>query len=308
MLDTPVLLCGESLVKDFRRGIGKTPTRAVDGVDLSIRSGEIVALVGESGSGKTTLGRLLLRLIMPTTGRVRFDGRDLGALTESEMRAMRRRMQIVFQCPSSTFDPRLSVGRQVAEPLEVHFPSLGRETVDAKIGALAADVGLTMDQMKRAPHELSGGELQRAAIARALSLSPDFIVADEPVTALDAVNAAHIAGLLSRLQRQRGVAILFITHDLRLARQISRRTLVMYGGQIMEEAETTELCREPLHPYTRHLVGAPAARCAGGRRQRASGCPFAPQCPEMTRECGENRPALAGSDGRRVACHHHHGA
>ncbi|MBI2837646.1 MAG: ABC transporter ATP-binding protein [Acidobacteria bacterium] len=260
MSDEVVLLQGVSLRKHYRRGVGRALIRAVDGVDVAIRVGECVALVGESGSGKTTLGRLLVRLIEPTAGRVFFERSDLNELGTAELLALRRRMQIVFQSPSRSLDPHMRVNAQVAEPLEVHFPELRREEIEGRVGAVMAEVGLTAAQMASYPHELSGGQQQRVAIARALVLSPELLVADEPASALDACTAAQIADLLERLQIERRLAILLITHDLRFAQRLSRRTAVMCRGRIVEEGLTAALCSDPAHPYTRLLLRGESSR------------------------------------------------
>lgn len=263
MSDRALLLQGESLRKHYRRGVGRTIIRAVDGVDVGIRAGECVALVGESGSGKTTLGRLLVRLIVPTEGRVLFEGTDLNELSSTELLGVRRRMQIVFQSPSRSLDPRMRANAQVAEPLEVHFPELRREEIEGRVRAVMAEVGLTAAQMASYPHELSGGQQQRVAIARALVLSPEVLVADEPASALDACTAAQIADLLERLQNERRMAILLITHDLRFARRLSHRTAVMSRGRIVEEGLTAALCADPVHPYTRLLMRGEYAQVGG---------------------------------------------
>ncbi len=254
MSDGLVLLQGESLRKHYRRGVGRALIRAVDGVDVVIRAGECLALVGESGSGKTTLGRLLVRLIEPTAGRVLFEGSDLKELGTAELLGVRRRMQIVFQSSSRSLDPRMRANAQVAEPLEVHCPELRRQEIEGRVRAVMSEVGLSPAQMTSYPHELSGGQQQRVAIARSLVLSPELLVADEPASALDACTAAQIADLLERLQIERRLAVLLITHDLRFARRLSHRTAVMSRGRIVEEGLTAALCADPLHPYTRLLL------------------------------------------------------
>jgi len=226
--------------------------RAVDGVSLAIRPGDVVALIGASGSGKSTLARLLLRLIEPTAGRVMFDGLDLSALAPGRLRTLRRRMQIIFQ--DASLDPCMKAVDQVAEPLLVHRP--GAPAVEARERArgLLDEVGLQAAHADSYPHELSGGQCQRVSIARALALDPDFLVADEPVSALDPTVAFQVVSLLQEVQERRGMAMLVISHDMRLARRISRRTLVMDHGTIVEEGDTEDHFRSPTQAPVRTLV------------------------------------------------------
>ncbi len=247
------------LVKQFTRkdGIMAKPTviRAVDDVSFFVEEGETFGLVGESGSGKTTTGRCVLRLIEPTSGQVLFRGRDLLQLSRGELRRTRREMQIVFQDPYSSLNPRMRVGQILEEPLVIHHIGTRAERRE-RVGELIRIVGLDPDHLNRYPHQFSGGQRQRIGIARALALSPSFVIADEPVSALDVSIQAQVINLLLDLQERLKLAYLFIAHDLRLVEQICRRTAVMYLGRIVEMAPTGELFNDPRHPYTRALLSA----------------------------------------------------
>jgi ABC-type glutathione transport system ATPase component len=239
---------------------------AVEGVDLEVRRGEVLAVVGESGSGKTTLGRALLRLVEPTAGVVRFDGLDLPTLGPRELHALRRRMQIVFQDPYRSLSPRMQIRSIIAEPLLLHRLA-SREEVEGRVAELLGRVGLEPYFMWRYPHEMSGGQRQRIAIARALASGPDFLVADEPVSALDVSVRSQILKLLLALQRTEGIAMLFITHDLAVVERVADRAAVMYRGRIVETGETEDVLARPQHPYTRRLLEAvpgPRIRLANG--------------------------------------------
>src|SRR5687767_11460822 len=298
------LLSVRDLTKHYpiRRGLfgGQAGTvRAVDGVSFDVMPGETLGIVGESGCGKTTLGRSILRLIEPTTGTVTFDGADVLALKGRELRRLRRQMQIIFQDPFSSLNPRMSVGAIVREGLTIHRLAEGAEA-DKRVRALLDEVGLRSEYANRYPHEFSGGQRQRIGIARALAVQPAFIVCDEPVSALDVSIQAQIINLLEDLQDQFGLTYLFIAHDLSVVRHISDRVAVMYLGKMMELADRVELYENPLHPYTKALLSAvpipdPAVE---QRRERIiltgdvpsplhppSGCVFHTRCPIAIDDC-----------------------
>lgn len=304
----------------IRAGIFKSvkgTVKAVDGVDFEVRRGETLGLVGESGCGKSTIGRAMIRLREPTSGTVRFDGVDLGSLSPEALRKMRRRMQIIFQDPYGSLDPRMTVGSIVAEPLETHGLAEG-EAKRERIAELLRLVGLDPAYVQRYPHEFSGGQRQRIGIARALAVEPEFIVCDEAVSALDVSIQAQILNLLSDLQREMNLAYLFIAHDLAVVRHISDRIAVMYLGQIVEEAETDDLFAHPLHPYTRALLSAipvpvpkrvrthiPLKGDVPSPINPPSGCHFRTRCPLATAECAESRPPLVEiRPGHHAACFH----
>jgi oligopeptide/dipeptide ABC transporter ATP-binding protein len=313
------------LEKDFIIGgrgfFGLTPAvklRAVDDVSLSILPGETLGLVGESGCGKSTLGRLLLRLIEPTGGAIRFDGQDITALGRGPMRAVRRGMQIVFQDPYGALNPRMTVEDIVAEPLVIHGTPSG-ETTRREVLIMLDRVGLPARAIDRFPHEFSGGQRQRIGIARALILKPRLIVCDEAVSALDVSVQAQIVNLLQDLQREMGLTYLFIAHDLSVVRHISDRVAVMYLGRVVEVAGKHAIYGAPLHPYTQALIAAvpashPSVRSRGRRVRIAgdipsainppSGCRFHTRCPYVMPVCRERAPALLeAAPGHHVACH-----
>jgi len=290
--------------------------KAVDGVTLEIRAGETLGLVGESGSGKSTLGRLLLRLIEPTSGQVLFDGRDLAALSRKQLRHLRREMQLVFQDPYSSLNPRMRVKAIVAEGIEIHKLVRGREK-EQRIRELMEMVGMGADALDRYPHEFSGGQRQRIGIARALAVNPRFLVLDEPVSALDVSIQAQIINLLQDLQEQLRLTYFFIAHDLRVVKHISQRVAIMYLGKIVELASRDEIYSNPRHPYTRTLLSAIPRIDAGARAERIkpvgevpsplnppAGCSFHPRCPYAKDICKQVEPRLtAGYGGHAVACH-----
>lgn len=249
------------LTKIYRLGEGlfgggaQGEVRAVDDVSLDIQAGETLGLVGESGSGKTTLGRLVLRLIEPTSGSIRFEGRDLLRASRRDMRRMRRDMQIIFQDPFGSLDPRLRVDKIIAEPLEIH-ERMRADARRARVVELLRAVGMDESAGHRFPHEFSGGQRQRIGIARALALRPRFIVADEPVSALDVSVGAQIVNLLARLQREFGLTYLFISHSMPVVRYLTTRIAVMYRGKIVETGSTEQITEQPQHPYTKSLLGA----------------------------------------------------
>lgn len=296
--------------------------KAVDDVSFYINRGETFGLVGESGCGKTTVGRCILRLIEPTSGEVVFDGVPLLEISRGDMRGMRRRMQIVFQDPYSSLNPRMRIGSIIGEPLEIHEKISPRER-RARVAELLSVVGLDPAFASRYAHEFSGGQRQRIGIARALALNPDFIVADEPVSALDVSVQAQIVNLLQDLQRQFGLTYLFISHGLAVVEHISTRVGVMYLGRLVEVATSTELYARPLHPYTQALLASnPVPDPKLARRQHdeqsrlkgdiptplhpqsgASGCRFSTRCPSVMEKCRSAEPMLEEvSPGHQVAC------
>ncbi|CAM4151076.1 ABC transporter ATP-binding protein [Kibdelosporangium persicum] len=294
---------------------------AVDGVDLAIRRGETYGLVGESGCGKSTLGRAMLKLTEPTAGRVVFDGIDLSAMKGEPLRTMRRRMQMVFQDPMSSLDPRQSVESILVEGMRAHGLDTDRQATAKRLRSLLSSVGLPSTSLRRYPHEFSGGQRQRIGIARALTVEPELIVADEPVSALDVSVQAQVINLLEDLQQEFGLTYLVIAHDLAVVRHISDRVGVMYLGGLVEEAPSDLLYAEPLHPYTRALFSAVPVPdpIVEDRRERIllagdlpsparppAGCRFHTRCPWRQRQrCDTERPALREiAPGHRVACHY----
>jgi peptide/nickel transport system ATP-binding protein len=314
------LLRAEALSKTYALASGwfgpRADVRAVDGVSLDIEQGETFGLVGESGSGKSTLGRLLLHLERPTSGRVFLDGVDLGALPAAKLRAARRHMQVVFQDPYGSIDPRWSLGDIIAEPLEVH-ETLSKAERRARVQSLLAEVGLDPAWDTRFPHQLSGGQRQRVAIARAIALRPRFVLADEALSALDASVQAQVVNLLRDLKEKLGLTYLFIAHGLHVVRRLSDRVGVMYLGRLVEIGPAEEVFRNPAHPYTQALIAAipepdpsrrrefrPIAGEIAAAGSRPSGCRFHPRCAFAVARCREEEPQLAAvAENRSVACH-----
>ncbi len=327
MSETPLLTI-DGVVKTYRApspmglgGLLHAPSRlrAVDGVHLAVARGETLALVGESGSGKTTLGRCVLRLTDVDAGRIAFDGVDITHMRGPALRALRRRLQVVFQDPYGSLDPRMTVGDTVAEPLVVHAIARGAAARE-QVAGLLKEVGLDPSFAVRYPHELSGGQRQRVGIARALAVGPDLLVLDEPVSALDVSVQAQVLTLLRDLQDRRGLTYLFIAHDLAVVRQMAARVAVMYVGRIVEEGSAEAIFRTPRHPYTAALLSAVPEPDPSGARRRIvlpgdppspvhlpSGCVFRPRCPHprKDRRCVDEVPALRVVHGaQRAACHY----
>lgn len=324
-------------------GKAKQVLRAVDGVSFSINEDSVVAIVGESGCGKSTVARLVLRLIAPTSGSVLFKGKDIFGLNKTELKAFRKSAQIIFQDPFASLNPRKTVYDTVSEPLVIHKLAVRAEMRD-RVAAILGKVGMGSETMNRYPHEFSGGQRQRICIARALAVSPELIIADEPLSALDVSIQAQILNLLHDLKRTSKIAFLFISHDLRVVRYFSDEVNVMYLGKIVEHAKTEELFRKPYHPYTEVLLAsAPKIKtrngsCVMGNESTEcslqagdssvthhasrvtnlgdvpspvnipSGCPFHPRCPKRFGPCDKVIPELKEKDGRLVACHLWHTA
>ena len=317
--DGQPLLRVENLVKHFQveRGLfgrDKAVVHAVDGLDFEIAAGDTMALVGESGCGKSTAGRLVLRLLEATSGKVWFDGEDLTSLKPAEMRARRRSLQMIFQDPYSSLNPRMTVEQTLTEPLALHGLARGRHRERA--AELLDLVGLAPQYLQRYPHEFSGGQRQRIGIARALAVEPRLIVCDEPVSALDVSIQAQVVNLMQDLQKRLGLSYIFIAHDLAVVKHISSHVAVMYLGQIVEYADKKSLFAEPRHPYTQALLSAIPLPEPGAKRDRIvlqgdvpnpinppPGCRFHTRCPHARARCFEEVPILRNDGGHSVACH-----
>ena len=296
-------------------GRGKGTVHAVDDVDLAVAPGTTLGLVGESGSGKSTLARVLLRLIPPTTGRVLLGGEDITKVKGARLRTLRRRMQLVFQDPYSSFDPLATIGASVGEALSVHT-ELGRPERDQRVAELLDQVRLPSAFARRHPRQLSGGQLQRAAIARALATEPELLALDEPLSSLDVATQVQMVELLAELQERLGIAYLFISHDLNLVRSLSQQVAVMYLGRIVEEGPVDALYATPHHPYTQALLSASPTMDPARRRQRIvlegdipspldppSGCRFRTRCRYAMDVCATAEPAASQVDGLTVRCY-----
>jgi len=320
-MSAPSLLETRRLTKHFfpQRGLlnrRQRQVRALDGVDLTIYPQETLGVVGESGCGKTTLGRVIMRLIHPTSGQVLFEGQDIVKLSQREFRRYRRNMQMVFQSPYASFDPRFSVLNSIAEPLRTHTDLRG-EALVARAQELLEQTGMPGEILYRYPHEFSGGQLQRIAVARALALNPKFIVLDEPTSALDVSVQAQIINLLQGLQRELKLAYLFITHDLSVVQHISDRIAVMYLGKVVELSTTETIFNNAQHPYTQALLASAPSLDPEFRRERIilkggvpdpanppPGCSFHPRCPVAMEVCSQVEPAFIDiGDEHMVACH-----
>jgi len=302
--------------------VGKSPlgkkelVRAVDGVSFYIQKKEILGLVGESGCGKTTCGKVILRILDPTAGSIFFDGQEISHLPKKEMQKFRKRMMIIYQDPFGSLDPRMTIGASIVEPMEVHKIGSKQER-EERVIEIMEKVGLFPDQINRYPHEFSGGQRQRIGIARALATNPEFIVADECVSALDVSIRAQIINLLQNLQKEFGLTLLFVTHDLSVIKHICDRVAVMYLGKIVESAPKIDLFNNPKHPYTRALLSAIPIPDPKDRKKREilmgdipspinppSGCRFHTRCPQVKQICKEEEPPLQSSNNLHyVACH-----
>jgi len=311
-----VALQVDNLRKYFQ--VGKRQTlKAVDDVSFTVNKGEVLGIVGESGCGKTTLGRTVARLYEPTSGKILFNGKDITTKPDAELLWFRKKLQMIFQDPYASLDPRMTVGEIIAEPMDIHNLASGSERHE-KINYLLSIVGLNPEHANRFPHEFSGGQRQRIGIARALAVDPEFIIADEPISSLDVSIQAQIVNLLTRLQEERGLSFMFIAHDLSMVRHFSHRVAVMYLGKVVEIAPSGQIHASPLHPYTKALMSANPIPdpVVEGSRTRISlpgevpspinpppGCRFAGRCPHAHGRCTEEDPVLKEVEkGHRVSC------
>lgn len=317
MTDKKILLEARDLVKEFPLKNGKNVIHAVSGVNLKIYEGETLALVGESGCGKSTLGRTLIRLLDATSGRIEFDGADITEMNETEFAPIRRQMQIIFQDPYASLNPRMNVKEIISEPLSTYGLAKGREEIERQVGALMDEVGIPREFINRYPHQFSGGQRQRIGIARAIALHPRLIICDEPVSALDVSIQSQVLNLLKDLQEQYRLTYLFISHDLGVVKFISDRVCVMFLGMVCEVGGTRELYARPLHPYTRFLLNAiPRAdpRLRNDEQELLtgeipspvnppSGCRFHTRCPYAKEICRREIPRGTAVGERNVFCH-----
>ena len=311
-----VILDARHVTRRFPSAGGRELT-ACDDVSLKMYKGQTLGLVGESGCGKSTTGSAVLRLIEPTGGEVYFGGENLSALTEEQVRLKRRDMQFIFQNPYASLNPRMNVWKLLSEPLKVHY-DLSAGELRERVEEMLSRIGMTPDQLERYPHQFSGGQKQRISIARALITHPSFVVADEPVSALDVSIQAQILNLMMELQQEMELSLVFISHDLNVVRHISNRVGVMYLGSLMETGDTEELYRHPAHPYTQALLSAVPSHDPLHKSQHIvlegdvpnpanppSGCPFHTRCGRCTEECRKSKPALREiAPDHLVACHH----
>ncbi|MDR1019351.1 MAG: dipeptide ABC transporter ATP-binding protein [Synergistaceae bacterium] len=314
------LIEAERVVKNFRvmDGLrGGHLIQAVSDVSFHIDQGETLAMVGESGCGKSTMGRLILRLLVPDSGVVRFEGRDLAGMNDSELLQTRRRMQIIFQDPYASLNPRMSVYQIIAEPLVTHRVFKSKKETEARVRQLMAMAGIRPEHINRYPHQFSGGQRQRIGIARAIALNPKLLVCDEPVSALDVSIQAQILNLLYDLQKEMGLTYLFISHDLSVVRYVSDRVCVMFLGKVCEVGETEEIFANPLHPYTTFLLEAAPKPDPHMRKEKKAlltgempspvnppdGCRFHTRCPYTMDICRHEAPAMKRTGTRQVACH-----
>lgn len=320
MEETPILKV-EGLKTYFPVGGGlfgkKQVVKAVNDVSFEVMEHETFGLVGESGCGKSTLGRTLVKIYEPTEGKIEFMGKGITKLSGSEMQDFRRNVQMIFQDPYASLNPRMTVGEIIREPMEIHNIGTPKER-DEKVASLLETVGLKPDHVRRYPHEFSGGQRQRISIARTLALDPKFIVCDEPISALDVSIQAQIINLLERIQRERGISYLFIAHDLGAVKHISNRIGAMYLGSLVEIGSSDDLYHHPLHPYTQALLASipiPDPKRMRERKNKEingeipspldipSGCPFRTRCPYATERCAQEKPQLRQVGNSKVACH-----
>ena len=312
-----ILLHVENLKKYFPTNEKDKFVKAVDNVSFDIYKGETLGVVGESGCGKSTTGRLVLNLITPTEGVVEFKGQDLTKLSRRQMRSMRRQMQIIFQDPYASLDPRKTVMQILAEPFQIHNPEMSREEIQQKVGELVKCVGLRPEHVYRYPHEFSGGQRQRVGIARAIALNPEFVVCDEPVSALDVSIQAQVINLMQDIKKEFNLTYMFISHDLRIIKHFCDRVMVMYLGNVVEIGTKEAVYEKRRHPYTQALLSAIPNVKSKEPQERIlltgdipspvnppSGCPFHPRCRYCTERCKTEKPQLRTmADGTQVACH-----